>query len=621
MKQASGELNLTVVTLVAIAAILGFFMTFKSTMFGDINSSICCISSGGSFSSGSCVTKDAKEQSSYQECVASSKYQETSKTGTKTINEDFMKGSDSLTSTSVSTNTKDSKVEKSINKELSISSNADKSKEDKENDSLNKESKTLTNTITKNTSGTKTDSNKNSNNNNNNNSNSNDNNAIISSGTISGKNEQDVKKKASNGISTKGDYTKSSVTSSTSSYSEDKSTYTTTSVVKSNTSNNQVQIEYKYKKNNNGKYELSSVSWEEKKTSSEGKNGYEDNIKVNDKEVKISYSSRLKEQYNTKKLDEYMKDNAKKIYDELNGQVVFLNTYGSDNSIIENANGTIISPGVVVTTWNYIKRSMINGNKIVVVNSEEEVYELDGIISINTDLDLAFLKLKNPIGKGATLGNVYDIKVESIDFTLCTGEDNALEIKFGYLLKRGGLITSALTLERNEEGSPLYSYKQELIGINNADILKSSTSLARSTNYIKKLQEKLNKQDFNTIEYTSFKDVKEKYLNENHEVEDNTIPKKIWNKYKRIGDVENTISLNLVKSSYDDGIVSLRYVNDIEKYSDNFSLAKDFIIKLEKQGYKKKHSSTYKIIYQKGNKQVVLLSEFNYLIIIMVGGY
>ena len=194
-------------------------------------------------------------------------------------------------------------------------------------------------------------------------------------------------------------------------------------------------------------------------------------------------------------------------------------------------------------------------------------------------------------------------------------------MKFGYLLKRGGLITSAIPLEKNEEGSPLYSYKQELIGIHNANILKSSTSIARSTNYIKKLQEKLIKQNFNTIEYTKFEDVKEKYLNENHEVEDNTIPKKVWSQYKRIGDVENTISLNLIKSSYDDGIVSLRYVNDIKKYSDNFSLAKDFIINLKKQGYKEKHSSTYKIIYQKGKKKVILLSEFNYLIVIMVGGY
>ncbi len=38
MKEASGELNLTVVTVVAIAAVLGFFVAFWPTIKGKITS-------------------------------------------------------------------------------------------------------------------------------------------------------------------------------------------------------------------------------------------------------------------------------------------------------------------------------------------------------------------------------------------------------------------------------------------------------------------------------------------------------------------------------------------------------------------------------------------------------
>lgn len=595
MKTATGELNLTVVAIVAIAAILSFFLTFSNTMFGDVSNSVCCLAAGGTFSRGSCNFGETGSQETYSSCVTDSGYVERSQGGNGKTKDFF--NSSIIDMDAVASNVKDIGVQKRINSDLSISSNADSSKDDKDNKQLNSSSRSALSVLTKNTSGGAKES-KNSN-------------GIVSSGKVEG----DVDK----GINTVGDYRKSKVISTTTNYSEDKNSYTTVSVVKSNTSNYQMTVTSVYKKDKNGKYVLSETSWEETKSSSKTVDGFVEYIEQDGAKVKVSYNNALKEQYNTEKIDKFIEENKDDVYKELSGQVVFLNTYSTDNTIVESANGTILSPGVVVTTWNYVKKSIINGNKIVVSNYVGETYDLDGIISINTDLDLAFLKLRNNIGVESHLGNVYDVSVESVDFTLCTGEDYTLEMKFGYLLKRGGLITSAITLERNEEGSPLYSYKKELIGINNADVLKSSTSLARSTNYMKNLQSRLQQQEFSTIEFTTFNDLKEKYINENSEVEDNTIPKKIWNKYKRIGNIEETIPLTLIKSSYDDGIVSLRYVNDIEKYSDNFSLAKDFIIKLEKQGYKKKHSSTYKIIYAKGNKRVILLSEFNYLIIIMTG--
>ena len=272
-----------------------------------------------------------------------------------------------------------------------------------------------------------------------------------------------------------------------------------------------------------------------------------------------------------------------------------------------------------MTTWNYLKDSVVNGNKIVITNYSSGNYSFDGVISINPELDLAFIKTKEEVGVPTPLGSVYDLSLEDIDFTLCSDEDYKFEIKYGYILKRGGLITSAITLEPNEEGSPLFDKDSNIIGINTAKVLNSSTSIARSSNYMKNLQKKLDGYDFSKIEVSSFDELKSKYSNDKPEVSDNKIPKKVWNKYKKVGNVDKTISAELIKAGYDNNVVSLRYVNDIEKYSDNFALADNFIAKLKSQGYKEKHSSTYKRIYEKGNSKVVLLSEFNYLIIIMMG--
>ena len=560
MKRAIGELNLTVVTIVAIAAILGFFMGFRGTMFRSVMSPICCVLNRGSLENGTC---NVQNNSAYYECIGQVEGGSTSNGGTPGTSS-FQNSH--ITGSIFSNNTKDFSVAKSINKELSVSSNNDKNKDDKGNKNLDKDAKS------------------------------------------------NIKDMIKEGLDTKGDYSKSRIASTTSNYSADGKTYTTTSIVTSNTSNHKLRITTTYKKNSSGNYERVSVDWKETSTSLVESGGYEENLNG----IKNSYNSVLKNQYNTQRLDDFIKLNGANIYNELNGDIAILDTY-SGESIVATANGFFINKGVLVTTWNYVKQSVVNGNKIVISNSSLGNYTFDGIISINTELDLAFIKLKEQIGKTPTLGNVYDLKLESIDFTICNDEDYKLQVKYGYLLKRGGLITSLITLEKSQEGSPLYDKDKNIIGINTSKVLNSSTSIARSTNYIKNLQKKIEKYDFSKIETVSFNDLKTKYTNNETEVSDTSIPKKVWNKYKDVGDIEKTITVPLIKSGYDKKTISLRYVNDIEKYADNFVLADNFIAKLKTQGYKEKHSSTYKRIYEKGNKKVILLSEFNYLIIIIVG--
>ena len=53
------------------------------------------------------------------------------------------------------------------------------------------------------------------------------------------------------------------------------------------------------------------------------------------------------------------------------------------------------------------------------------------------------------------------------------------------------------------------------------------------------------------------------YVKYNDELISNSISSSKWKQYSKIGDVEETIKLELIKASYEDGAVSLRYKNGI----------------------------------------------------------
>ena len=104
----------------------------------------------------------------------------------------------------------------------------------------------------------------------------------------------------------------------------------------------------------------------------------------------------------------------------------------------------------------------------------------------------------------------------------------------------------------------------------------------------------------------------------NDETITNSIPKKQWNEFKKIGNIEKNVHLQLLKASYDDGVVSLRYDNSISKFLGNMQSVGSFITQLKKDGYKEVLNSETKKIYQNNKYKVIIMNEFDYLIIVMV---
>ena len=125
---------------------------------------------------------------------------------------------------------------------------------------------------------------------------------------------------------------------------------------------------------------------------------------------------------------------------------------------------------------------------------------------------------------------------------------------------------------------------------------------------------------FNKIETISFEKLKEDfyYLKYDDEKVVSSIPKSKWKKYSKIGDLEKNIHLELVKASYKDGIVSLRYKNTISKYINSMQLSAVFREQLLQDGYHEVLNSSSKCIYQNAQYKVIIMDEFDYLIIVMV---
>ncbi|NLC48465.1 MAG: hypothetical protein GX758_03805, partial [Tenericutes bacterium] len=78
------------------------------------------------------------------------------------------------------------------------------------------------------------------------------------------------------------------------------------------------------------------------------------------------------------------------------------------------------------------------------------------------------------------------------------------------------------------------------------------------------------------------------------------------------------INLSILKASYSKGIVSLRYDYSIKHIIKFDQITSPFTTQLKTDGYKELLNSENKIIYQNKKYKVIIFSEFDYLIVVMV---
>ncbi|MBQ7136711.1 MAG: trypsin-like peptidase domain-containing protein [Bacilli bacterium] len=332
-----------------------------------------------------------------------------------------------------------------------------------------------------------------------------------------------------------------------------------------------------------------------------------------------SYDSNLKTLYDYSKLDAVTEQEINSIYNSNKDNIVILNSHYNNYSVA-SANGFYISDGLIVTSWNFLEKSLVGAQYIVITDNNGNYLELDGIVTANPESDVAVIKLKNKTNKKISLGDSTKLEVEDPVFAISSKTGIGLTIQNGIVISNDNYIQSAIPLTESDEGSPLFDKQGLVVGMNTSQQTNSSISLAVTSNVLKEIQEKFSNIDFDSIKTISFEELKEKYyyVDYNEEIINNNIPKSKWKKYKKIGNIEDTINLELIKASYEDGIVSLRYKNDISEYISSMQLSTPFREQLIDEGFKEKLVSSEKCIYENNKYQVIIMSEFDYLIIVMV---
>lgn len=337
-----------------------------------------------------------------------------------------------------------------------------------------------------------------------------------------------------------------------------------------------------------------------------------------DEEDEPTSSSNLNLAYDYSKLNSLTQANIDNVTNISKQSVMYL-TSNYNNYVVGHANAIVINQGLLVTTWQFIEQALINAQYISIVDSNNIAHQLDGIVTVNINSNLAVLKLKEPTHTKITIGDSDKVAVEDASIMVSYRPGQTITKK-GIVTANDGYIQTSIPVALEEQGSPILDKDGNLIGMTTKEILNSSTSVSIPANALKEVQDLFNNISFDKIKTVSFNKLKENYYYVKYaeEIEKTNIPENVWNRYKEIGNLDKTINMDIVKSSYKNKVLSLRYKNSVKEYISTMQLVSSFTNKLKEQGYKKISESNTKIIYKNNKYQITIMEEFDYLIIVMV---
>ena len=330
------------------------------------------------------------------------------------------------------------------------------------------------------------------------------------------------------------------------------------------------------------------------------------------------YNSELRNLYNFSEADAITEETLNKIYEENKSKIVFLNSTFNIGTVV-SANGFFISEGLIMTTYNYIEQSLMKAQNITISDSLGNVYELDGIVTINIENDIAILKVKNKNENFIKFEDENSVEKENAVITLNTKNGIGLTTNKGIVISTDKNIQTSLPISEEAQGSPLFNDEGKIVGMINSKVFNSSVSFATKSNILKEYYDKFKKINYEEVKAISFEELKENYyIKYNDENIINDIPEDKYKEYSNVESADEMIDLKLIKCSYKDGIISLRYKNEIKNYIDTMQFATKYIENLKEKGYEQKFTSESKVIYENEKFQIIIMEEFDYLIIVMV---
>ena len=329
--------------------------------------------------------------------------------------------------------------------------------------------------------------------------------------------------------------------------------------------------------------------------------------------IKVPENSDISKMYNQ---DNIKKINSKAIVDSNKNKVMILNAV-YNGATIDYASGVMLTNNVLVSSYSFLQNALLKAQFVNIADQNGNSYKLEGIISINPEADIALYKISGYTGTGVTLGKTSEVKVEDAIVQIGSKSGVGLTSSVSIAITVDSDIQTLIPITSGDLGGPIFNKNGELVGIVNSKSVESSTSFATGTDCLKDIQSKI-AQDQN-IKVTSFDKLKENYYaKDNEEIVKNNLSDSKWNEFKKIGSLEETIFIPLVKASYKNKTLSLRYKNDVSSLMSNNQFATMYANNLKKDNYKEVLNSTNKKIYENNKYKIVIMNEFNYLIIVMV---
>ena len=330
------------------------------------------------------------------------------------------------------------------------------------------------------------------------------------------------------------------------------------------------------------------------------------------------YKSELRDIYNFEKADNITDETLNKVYEDNKDKIVFLNSIYNTGTV-SSANGFFISNGIIATTYNYIEESLIKAQNIIVSDSLGNVYEIEGIVTVNIENDIAILKVKTNDSKKIQYEDTNKPQKEDAIISINTKTGVGLTSSKGIITSTDKNIQTSLPVTEELQGSPLFNVDGKLVGMINSKLLNSSISFATNIDILKEYYNKFSQINYDDIKAVPFNVLKEnyyiKYTDENIS---NNIPQNKLNEFSNVENAKEMIKLNLIKSSCKDQIVSLRFKNDIPNFIDTMQFASGYREHLKSKGYQEKVISDSKYIYDNKKYKIIVMKEFDYLIVVMV---
>ena len=380
---------------------------------------------------------------------------------------------------------------------------------------------------------------------------------------------------------------------------------------KYNTVNTNLVMYYFFKKNNNN-YELYYLVVDSENNIDEYLSYINENGKRNSINIARDYSDTLNNIYNVTNLRKINNNTINNLYENNKDKIVKIISFYKDGSSFIG-NGFFINKGLVVTTWDYLKKTLMNGEDIKVIVNDKS-YDVLGIVTINKDSNIAVLKLVNEISSGINIAS--NIKIGDPVISI-SNQVIGYKANKGLVVSDNGYLQSTIPVSDSDEGSPLFNTNGEVIGMNTGILSNSPSSFSIPYKSLIEIKDKFT-MAFNEIKTISFKELKQEYyVNYGNEEKMDNISKSRWDMINELTDISNNIHMKIVKANYSDGVVSIRYKNNMDNINP-MKMAESFKNNLLNNGWKEELYSNKKCIYEKGNYQVILIEEFNYLIVIMV---